>query len=756
MKIHNIFNNLSDMLKRGVLPVVVASATVVAFSLPQAAVAQDNSRSGSAGALLEEIVTTARKKSDAEAVQDVPVAVTAFGEAQIDALFVKKITDLSYLVPNVQMEEIGTFPGVQSFSFRGQGINSSIPSVDPTVGVFVDGIFLGTSFGVVMDTFDLEGVEVLRGPQGMLFGRNVTGGAVILRNKRPTGEYGLRVRAGATADAQYNLGVAVEGSLIDDVLAAKMVFLIDDDEGYFNALTLGRKFGKMRTRLYRPSIKWTPNDIFEMDMIVEHGQSNGDGAPWAIVASSNPAFASQRGGTLPNFSTNLNDAGYTNIEWTQVTNEINIAEVGNGTLTNIAGWRGVDANSAPDVDGLQLPVFFVPGETVQSQWSNELRWNGNVTDRWETTVGMYYFNQTVNYREGRLISGGALTIALGGDMDAKNFGAFWSNDFFLNDSIVINAGLRYTSEDKSGSIIDSSAAVGGPCFDVVTFSCPRIDLSGEWDNVTPKIGIQYNFGEASQVYAFYSKGFRSGGFNFRNARPDSIPPGPTKEEENNTFEVGLKSTFADGRVRLNIAAFHNSINDLQREINIADPFVLVLQATINAGDATITGVEADVVALLSDNFSVNLSYGVQDGKWDSFNPFVPAFEGALRNAGLLGANEPLFGPDFVRLAPTNWSAGLSWDIPVGESTLNIASSYSFRERHPYDDTNRQYYEDAERFNASITLFSGSGKWDLSLYGKNLGDEPYWGNLTGIGSLGIVSGPMAKGEVTGLEFNYRVE
>jgi len=292
----NIFSRLTDLTGFLTTSLVAAAVAVVAFSLPVTASAQEQGRSGAAGALLEEIVTPARKKSDAEAVQDVPVAVTAFGADQIDALFVKKITDLSYLVPNVQMEEIGTFPGVQSFSFRGQGINSSIPSVDPTVGVFVDGVFLGTTFGVVMDTFDLENVEVLRGPQGMLFGRNVTGGAVLLRNARPTGEYGLRVRAGATDSDQYSLAVAVEGALIEDALAAKMVFLYDDDDGYFEGNTLGRKYGKMRTRLFRPSIRWTPNDIFSMDMLVEHGQSEGDGAPWTTVESVSPAFPSQRGG----------------------------------------------------------------------------------------------------------------------------------------------------------------------------------------------------------------------------------------------------------------------------------------------------------------------------------------------------------------------------------------------------------------------------------------------------------------------------
>ena len=165
---------------------MLAAIIAVAFSLPAPAVAQE----GAAGALLEEIVTVARKKSAAESVQDVPVAVTAFGAEQLDALFVTNVEDLSYVMPSVQLESVGTFPGVQDFS---------IPSVDPTVGVFVDGIFMGTTYGVVIDTFDLESAEILRGPQGLLFGRNATGGA-----------------------------------LLENRLAGKMVVYYGEDEGYYD------------------------------------------------------------------------------------------------------------------------------------------------------------------------------------------------------------------------------------------------------------------------------------------------------------------------------------------------------------------------------------------------------------------------------------------------------------------------------------------------------------------------------------------
>jgi iron complex outermembrane receptor protein len=754
------FNSKIKSLSAFIGATAMTAAAVVAFTLPSVALAQE----GSAGALLEEIVTTARKKSSAEAVQDVPVAITAFGATQLDALFVKKLEDLSYTMPNVQLESVGTFPGVQNFSIRGQGINSSIPSVDPTVGVFVDGIFMGTTYGVVIDTFDLESVEVLRGPQGLLFGRNVTGGAVVLRNARPDGESAVRVRVGSTDASQFNVAGSIEGSLIEDKLAAKLVAYYDDDPGYYKSTNSqaaanpihplipliapaphflqpfyanpadNGDVGALETKMFRPTLVFTPNDTSDVTLIVEHGKTSGDGGTWTSVTA-------QRAGVLPDFTTYSDETGYTNIEWTQGTLEVNVGEVGNGVLTNIMGARRVKANSAADIDGTDLPIFAAPGITDQKQFSNEFRWAGSFTDNWETTIGLYYFKQDIGYREARYIwlppglgpppLGVNIQRALGGDMEARNFGAFWNNDFHMSDSLTVTAGLRYTDESKSGAVIT------GSCSDNATFNCAFTPLAGDWDNITPKLGVQWRMNDEMHLYAFYTKGFRSGGINFRNAKPDVIPPGPTLEEENNTYEIGMKADMMDGRMRLNIAAFHNTIDDMQRELNLGDPDVIVLQGTINAGDVTIRGVEVDFVGLITDNFSINASYGWQDGEYDSVNPAFAAF----------------LGPELSRLAPTNYSVGLSWDIPAGNNLFNFMVNHSFRESHPYDDANLQYFDDQRRTNASLNWFSADDTWNVSLYGKNLEDEANWGNLTSIAGL-WVAGPMKKGRELGLEINYR--
>jgi len=230
---------------------------------------------------------------------------------------------------------------------------------------------------------------------------------------------------------------------------------------------------------------------------------------------------------------------------------------------------------------------------------------------------------------------------------------------------------------------------------------------------------------------------RSGGFNFRNARPDRIPPGPTKEEVQNTFEVGVKSEWLDNRLRTNVAVFVNKIDDMQRELNVPDPQVIVLQGTINAGDVTIKGAEFDFVALMGENFSIDATLGVMSGKYDRVNPDF--------------ADQ--IGSDLPRLAPWNYNLGATWDIPLGNiGLLTLRGNYGFRDKNAYNDSNTEFFAQQRRASASINYTSPEEHWRVSLWGKNLKDEANWGNLTSIAGL-FTAGPMQKGRDYGFEATY---
>ncbi len=731
-----------------------------------------------AHAALDEITVVAQKKGRAENLQQVPAAISAFSGDELDARFVQKLDDLSYTIPNVQLEAVGTFPGVQNFSIRGQGINSSIPSVDPTVGLFVDGVYLGTTFGTILDSWDLESVEVLRGPQGVLFGRNVTGGAVTVRTARPdpTGELGIKARALATDEGRYNLSAAIEAPLIQDKLAAKLVVYYDDEDGYFenqnpsapvsapftpvtyylNPAT-GEDIGEMETKMVRPSFVWSPNDELEMTLIFEHGETEGDGAPWGVVNLNVPipGVGAQREGTQQEFATTSDEVGITEIDWDQLTLELNW-DVAGGVLTNILGWRDAEVLSITDVDGTYLPIFSGGGTTEQDQVSNELRWAGSLSDKWETTVGVYYFTQDIEYDEERWLqfSGGVpiiptTALLLGGSMEAENYGIFWNNDYSVNDELTLTAGIRYSEEDKDAIIRQAGCVdLDGPnpatnrfeySLGGVGLPCPTDMLMGDYDYWTPKLGGSWQFAEDAQVYAFWTKGYRAGGFNFRNARPDIIPPGPTREEEQNSFEIGIKSELFDNQLRLNVAYFRNKIDDIQRELNLGDPQVVVLQGTINAGDVDINGIEIDFQAVPTDNFTVYGSVGYLDGDYTRVDPMWAAF----------------LGPELPRLAPWSMSLGGSLDIPIDEyGLINVKADWGFRDRNAYDDANLNIFDQQRRYNASVNWISPESTWRVSLFGKNLSDEANYGNLTSISGL-YTAGPMQKGREYGLELQYQL-
>ncbi|GAB3108499.1 TonB-dependent receptor [Aestuariicella hydrocarbonica] len=765
-------------------------AVGLALSAGAAAQTDPPTRKGAAARMMEEVTVTARKRSEAEKVQDVPIAITALGADQIDAMYVKDMTDLGFTMPSVQTDESGTLPGVQNFTIRGQGINSSIPSVDPTVGVFIDGVFMGVSHGVIMDMFDVESIEMLRGPQGLLFGRNVTGGAVVMRTARPDGEFGFKARTRVSTGLEKNVALSVQGGLTD-TLAGKLTLYYNDDEGYWKNTTDTRQTdqfwgpdglglvdfdnsdprfrskpadggdtGARTTEFARGTLVWNPTETLDLTLITEFGNMDGDGPVWTTRESLN-------NGTLDSDETAQDENGYSDVDWKQATLEMNW-NIGNGTLTNILGYRDLNSDARTDIDALSAPLFNVPGLTEQDQISNELRYAfTSDNDKWDVTTGLYYFQQDIKYREQRwgglgILLGAQLpvinTVNLGGDMDHETWGLFGSVDYRITDRLTLTAGLRYTKEEKDAAVINADPNAGGsPCQDPTFSSCVFDSLSDTWENWTPKLGANWMMTEDTMLYASYTKGFRSGGVNFRNALPSIVDPGPTNEEEQDAFEIGFKSDLIDGRLRLNGAAYYVMVSDMQRELNvgaseiplIGATGVLVWQATVNAGDVDIAGAELEAVALLTENFSINASVGYVDSEYDSYTDQVINAEARIFTE--TGQNVTLVGEDLPRLSPWTASLGATYDLDLDNlGLLTFRGSYSYRDPAAYNDSNTLIYESKRMVNASVQWSSPQSAWTVSAYGKNLNDEVRWGSLNGLIE---TSGGATKGRTYGIEATY---
>jgi len=709
----------------------------------------------SASEALREVITiTGTKRPDGVAVQDVPVAVTAFSGDQLAALQYQDISSLSYVIPNVQFEDIGTAPTIANFSIRGLGINSSIPAIDPTVGYFVDEIYYGINAGVVVDNFDIEGIEVLRGPQGVLFGRNVTGGAVVVRTTTPTDEFRFNGRVGVETGLRWVASGVVSGP-ISDHLSAKLAVYHSDDEGWFTNRFDNSQHGANEVTIIRPAIALRPNDNVEFILRLEYGETSGDGP-----AGQNHVNGSGIGGLFPrgSFGFSINEPGFSRADWRQAAVETNIdVGFGDGTITNILGWRLYDSESLGDIDATPAFLFHAPSSLDQTQWSNELRYAGTFGNI-DFTTGVYYFDQTIDYVEQRLLLGGALNVRGGGTIDHSTWGIFANADIRAGERLTFSLGGRYSSEDKDARIQallpGTACTVGVGC--TVTAGAPGAFIdSDSWSSFAPRVGVQYRYNDVSQIYGSWSQGYRSGGYNFRNTSPNpAITPGPFDEERIDSFEVGVKTDLADGNVRLNAAVFYNNISDMQREINQSDPLTGVVQIIRNTADATISGFELEGRFFLGENTLVTAQVGYVDGSYDSVR-----FD--LNGDNVINAAD--LALDIPRLAPWTYGVGVYHDIPLnlfGGSTLTGSVSYNYRDRNAYTDNNLGFFDAASIWDAGLSLEFNEGRHVLALYGKNLGDEATIGNdtqlptLLGPVPLGGTFAPLNRGRVIGLEFRMR--
>ncbi|HLS81269.1 MAG TPA: TonB-dependent receptor [Steroidobacter sp.] len=699
-------------------------AVAVALFTTTAAIAQDSS------IFLEEIVVSARKTGELESMQDVSLAVTAFGAAQLEAAFVRDIEGLSFAAPNVSLDSVGVTPGVQNFAIRGLGLNSSIPSIDPTVGLFVDEVYLGVTFGVVLDMFDLEGVEILRGPQGLLFGRNVTGGAVLVRTKRPTQEFTADFKAAVETGPEYILGGSIGGAITPS-LAAKLTAYYKNDDGYFdNVVTGDSDYGAERTVFVRPSFLLTPTDNSEFLLRLEHGETTGDGG---VVQNTD---------FYKDFDTGVGSQGSVDIQWDQVFLEANWdVAFGNGKITNIFGWRDLEHSGYTDVDGQQALLFHGGIRTLQEQFSNELRYSGSPLQAVDLTTGLFYFTQDILYREERTLANGALQSTLGGDQDHWTWAAFAAADVAVSDALTLNLGVRYTKEHKEAQVATFNA-LQSPC-SFATNEC-TFDFRDEqsWENWIPKVGFEWRPLDDVLLYSFWTKGVRSGGYNFRNVNP-LVAAGPTKEEKQDSFEFGIKSDLADHRLRLNVAAFYNDIADLQREVVTVDPVAGVAQVIRNSADARIRGVEVEATFAPIDALAFSAAVGYTDAEYTRIHMDLTA-------DGVIDAADKAL--ELPRVSPWTYNAAVTYALDLGSLGATAwRVQYSHRDESPFTDSNSTFLSEVDLLDASVSYTPPGGRFKISLYGRNLTDEDYEGAVTPL-PFGTVR-YLSKGRRYGVETSF---
>jgi iron complex outermembrane receptor protein len=707
---------MNEFVKRiavGVTAPVLATAAIPSQALAQenASAAPQQAAAADTGSTIEDIVVNGRKRARSEALQETPVSITALSAAQLERAVTRDLTDVGRMTPNASLQPSAQ-RGVQNFSIRGMGVSGSTPSDEPAVGIFQDGVYWGSNYGALGELFDMEGVEILRGPQGTLFGRNVTGGAVTVRSARPTQEPVAKIMIGAGNGAMFEGSAVASGPIVQDTLAARIALLARHNDGLFKDSHTGSSYGKTSTYVIRPSLRWTPTSDLDVTLLGEFYNQYGDSV---VVRGVSPNTVPGGPLTLPEregyvtpsdyFSVTPGDNGFSDVKVYFGMLEANL-NVGPGVLTSVSGYRKVRARVLTDFDGTPSNGFLQGVSNDQHQWSTELRYAADFSDWLSMTAGGYYFDQSFSFAETRDLNNHTQRLATRSMLDNSSFAAFAEADIKPLTNLTLTLGGRYTEEKKKAR----SAAFGSCTFDLVTctFIGPR---TYKGDNFSPKIGLSYQIDQGPLIFASVTKGYRSGGFALRGTALAS----PYDAEKVTAYEAGFKSDWLDRHLRLNVSAYYNKYKDLQRTVLAPDPELGVIQSVFNAADAQIKGVEFELTAIPVKGLTLSATYGYTRARYKTF----------------LGVADP-GSRRFVRVPAHTGNLAVDYETEVASGDkIGFHLNGAYSSRYYYDEANLLAQKGYWLVDANVFYRLQDGL-TISAYSRNITNTKYsnWGSTLG--------------------------
>jgi iron complex outermembrane receptor protein len=591
------------------------------------------------GVALEEVVVTAQKRE--QNLQDVPVSVTAFSDTQLAEAGIETIADLEHVTPNTTLRPSRATNTTLTSYIRGIGQNDPLWGFEPGVGLYIDDIYIARPQGSMIDVYDIDRIEVLRGPQGSLYGKNTVGGAIKYVTKRLTGEAQGDVKIGLGNYNQRDITVSGQMPLIEDVLNMGVTVASFTRDGYGENLFNGDENYNKDLQAARVSFEWTPQDDVFVRLAADWSEDtsnarHGTRLVNSTITSDGPLdpFDSNSGRT-DDQRVQTSGAALT-VEW-DISDEF--------TFKSITAYREGDTTGPIDFDATPVNSFDAPVWYADHQTTQEfqLSYTG---DRLSVVGGLYYYD---GFAAGAFdVVAGAYTPAFAIDpneavvpgQEADNFtfvaatqgsatteskAAYFHANYDLTDELSLTLGARYTKDKKEADVFKAkyftdgvSAEFGGQNDTLLVVQSDFSD-GDEWSKFTPKAGIDWQLTDDVMVYYSYGEGFKSGGVNMR-ADVAATTPGFSQvfdPEEAKTHEVGLKGEFYDGRVRANVALFSTDYESVQQTVTrlVGANFV---PTVVTDNEQEIQGLELEVMAQLTENLSLNFNYGYLDAEWSSF------------------------------------------------------------------------------------------------------------------------------------------
>ncbi len=757
---------------------------------------------------LEEIVVTARKV--AENLQSVPVAVTAFSGTALQQSNVLTARDAAKLTPGLVITESPSTGTAALFTIRGQVQSDNLATLDPSVGVYVDGYYWARAYGITANLLDVQSFQTLKGPQGTLFGRNTTGGAILIQTNDPNFN-GISLLASGTYgrfDQWSGTGVA-NVPLIDDRLAVRVAYQRNDRNGYMTDDTTGTKIGTQHDYTIRGKLLFKPTDNLSILLSGEQYRTNYLNAGYRsqYVAPTSP-FNLEAGAETLGLACFADLAGCAATGHTILNNSIAAANSGDhvalnvlprtyaktqtytatvtldtffGALKAIGGYRKVKSLADLDLDGTPIDELATRGFQDLSQYSVEVQATGKAfNNKLDFAAGVFYFHESGydrSFSQSLPFLTQGITQFISGNINNDSQGLYGQSTYHVTDKLSLTGGVRYSVDDKrlvaNNGIFSAgtfSSAAPGAAFLCNLTRCPD-ERHASFSGVSWTGGADYKLTPDVLLYAKASRGFRSGGENLRGTGTFPTSTLPFKPEKATSYEGGFKSEFFDRRVRLNVAGYYTTVDDIQRSSLVFDAMGNSATIISNAGKATFYGGEAEADALLFGGFRLAGTVAYTHPKYNTYlSPDAVPFDKRHERFALVAKWTASVSPSFEH------------DFDFGK--FSVRGDFTYQSKTPL--YNNGYYTDSsgvthDASNGSVVdaadaaaylksstdpagwvvngraaMAFGDGKYEVAVWGKNLFDRRDLVVALPIGALEEVSAirrePRTVGVTATIKFN----
>lgn len=692
---------------KNIFRVTVLAGCVSAMFTSAPATAQTPPKGSDDPLALEKIVVTAQKRQ--QAVQDVPISITVLGEEALTKARITTLYDINQLAPNF---EAVPAPGTSAVTIRGVGGGGRNIGFDTRVGIYIDGIYVGQAQAIGQPLFDIEQVEILRGPQGHLFGRNTVAGAVSITTRAPTKDFEGSIRAVVGNYGAREAYGTFAGPITDQVLG-KLSVATEKRDGYATNLFNNQKLNDLKRLTTRGQLVFLVSDKLKINVNADYSDTSQN----IILGEPTTSFSDRpfRTGPLPHGVVNFNTTPYINNDISGISMTANYVMDGGNTFTSVTGYRHTHQDRANDTDYSPQDILSINYVDDFKQSSQEFRITSPGNNKARYVVGAYYLGEaadTVRVASSGVDAGlirqpAGLRGINAGTVTTKTYALFSALDYDMTSALTLNLGARYTKEKKDFFYnLHGGATLGITTLDNYT------DNRTE-NKVTPMIGATLALSKDTNIYAKYSTGFKSGGWNADFVRASQVADGLAFNTETvKSFELGLKGKLLGGRMQYDLSAFNSNFDNYQTFFFVPLPNGTAILQLKNAAQVESRGIEASTRVRATQNLSFGLNLGILKTTYKSFP-----------NGGGIGVD--LSGQSVPDTPELTGALTLDYGIPMPSlgGRFDFYTDYGHR-KGTFQGTGLAPFDARNLVNARFGFTTNDTKWNLSLWGRNLTKQDY--------------------------------